>query len=436
MRLVRAAWAVTIALALTNAALIVIARRELATSGGDIIFASVGTVAAILYASTGLLIADRARSVIGWIFVVAGTSLALQILSSTYPAVGLLARPDSLPAPKLVSALLQPMWIGNLLSLALVLLLFPEGAPPSRGWRPLLFVVITGGVLGYVGSELNPVPLAPNTGMRFANPLGIERFGGAISTILVGLAWVNVLAAVGCAVALVLRFRHGGPELRQQIKWLGLAAAGAGVCLVVSLISLVACSCDNTVVGSISFTIFFLILALGVPAAIAIALFKYRLYDLDLIVNKAVLYVMLAAVFTIVYLAIVIGIGTLVGNRGNGLLTTIAAVVIAIAFNPIRERLRGREPRHVRQTRDAVRGPLRVLGERRRNLFLRRRAAAHGRDPGDRDGSGRGPRLAAPGERAATGGVLALGRGTGVGRPRERRGRKVPTGEHAAEVRH
>ena len=149
-----------------------------------------------------------------------------------------------------------------------------------------------------------------------------------------------MLAAVGCALALVLRFRHGRPELRQQIKWLGFAAAGAGVCLVVSLGSLVACSCDNSVVGSIAFSVFFLILAFGVPAAIAIALFKYRLYDLDLIVNKAVLYGMLAAVFTVVYLAIVIGIGTIVGNRGNGLLTTLAAVVVAIAFHPIRERLR------------------------------------------------------------------------------------------------
>jgi signal transduction histidine kinase len=437
MRLVRAAWAVTIALALTNAALIVIARRELATSGGDIIFASVGTVAAILYASTGLLIADRARSVIGWIFVVAGTSLALQILSSTYPAVGLLARPDSLPAPKLVSALLQPMWIGNLLSLALVLLLFPEGTPPSRGWRPLLFVVITGGVLGYVGSALNPVPLAPNTGMRFANPLGIERFGGAISTILVGLAWVDVLAAVGCAVALVHRFRHGGPELRQQIKWLGFAAAGAGVCLVVSLISLVACSCDNTVVGSISFTIFFLILALGVPAAIAIALFKYRLYDLDLIVNKAVLYVMLAAVFTIVYLAIVIGIGTLVGNRGNGLLTTIAAVVIAIAFNPIRERLRGFANRVVYGKRAT---PYEVLSEFSENV-----AGTYSSDDVL-------PRMAE---------ILATGTGAAEARvwlrlenelrpaaswpsdaapasvvPANGEVAKFPTGEHAAEVRH
>jgi signal transduction histidine kinase len=339
-RLVRAAWAITTVLVLTNAVLIVIARPVLTLAGGDILFAVVGTVAGALYASAGLLIADRARNVIGWILAFVGTNLNLTILASTYPAVGLLEHPGSLPAPKIVSALLQSTWVFELMSLAIILLLFPEGTPPSRRWRPVLSVAVIGTVLGFVASTLNPIPLNPDTGLRFPNPLGIERFGGAISTVLAGLAWIDVLAAVACAVALVQRFRHGGPELRQQIKWLGFAAAGAGACMVVTLGSLVGCHCNQSFVASIAFTIFFLILAIGVPAAIAIALFKYRLYDLDLIVNKAVLYAMLAAVFTIVYLAIVIGIGALVGSRGNGLLTTLAAVVIAIAFHPIRERLR------------------------------------------------------------------------------------------------
>jgi hypothetical protein len=436
-RLVGAAWVITIALALANGVLIVFARRGLATSGGDIIFASVGTVAAVLFASTGLLIADRARNVIGWLLVASGLSLGLQILSSTYPAVGVLAYPGSLPAPEVVSALLQPMWIANLLALAIILLLFPEGVPPSRRWRPLLFVVIAGGILGYVATALNPVPLEPNTGMRFANPLGIERFGGAISTILVFLAWVDVLAAIGCALALVLRFRRGGPELRQQIKWLGFAAAAAGACLVISLGSLVACSCDNSVVAAIAFTGFFLIIVLGVPGAIAIALFKYRLYDLDLIVNKAVLYTMLAAVFTLVYLAIVIGMGTIVGNRRNGLLTTIAAVVIAIAFHPIRERLR-RFANRVVYGKGAT--PYEVLSE-----FSEKAAGSYSSD----DVLPHMAEILATGTGAAEAHVwLRVGKelrpaaswppdtAPGPAVPANGEGAGHPSGEHVAEVRH
>ena len=144
----------------------------------------------------------------------------------------------------------------------------------------------------------------------------------------------------GCFAALIQRFRRGDRDLRQQIKWLGLVAAAAGSCVLISLASLVACSCDESVVGVVMFTALVFIVLLGVPASIAVALFKYRLYDLDLVVSKALVYGILAAVFTAVYVALVIGVGTIVGDRGNSFLTILTAVAIAVAFQPVRERVR------------------------------------------------------------------------------------------------
>jgi signal transduction histidine kinase len=88
------------------------------------------------------------------------------------------------------------------------------------------------------------------------------------------------------------------------------------------------------------FILLFIVILAGVPAAIAVALFKYRLYDLDLVVSKALVYGILAALFTLVYVALVIGIGTVVGDRGNSFLTIVTAVAIAVAFQPVRERVR------------------------------------------------------------------------------------------------
>ena len=100
-----------------------------------------------------------------------------------------------------------------------------------------------------------------------------------------------------------------------------------------------ACGCDESNIGIVSFLVLILVILFGVPAAIAVALFKHRLYDLDLVVSKALVYGLLAVAFTIVYVAIVIGIGTLLEASGNSFLTVLTAVVIAVAFQPLRQRV-------------------------------------------------------------------------------------------------
>jgi signal transduction histidine kinase len=338
-----AAWSVgslAAVLAVANVVLIVLARDELNNSEGDLLFGVVGAVAGVLYTAIGLLIAVRARNVIGWFLAAVGISYGVLGFGYAYAAVGLVTFPGSLPAAEEVAAALDGVWVFALTALSLLLLLFPVGRPPSPRWRPVLWFGIGGAVATYVGFLLKARPLRPVAGLSFPNPFAVDGLRAIVGPGLVVAAWMTVLAVAACFVGLIQRFRRGDAELRQQVKWLGLVAAATAASVLVSLASLVACGCDNSPVATVSFTLTSFIILLGVPAAVAVALFKYRLYDLDIVVSKALVYALLAAVFTAVYVAVVIGVGTAVGDRGNPFLTTLAAVAIAVAFQPVRERVR------------------------------------------------------------------------------------------------
>ena len=309
-------------------------------ANGDLAFAIVIEFGAVLYVSIGLLIAARARSAIGWFLTAVGLFYGLMVFGIAYGVVGVLTSPGSLPAAREVGAAFGQFWAYALLTLAMLLLVFPDGRPPSPRWHPVLWLGIGGALASYVLFLVKPKPIELVTGVTYPNPFATPSWESVAGPLLVIAVWVTVLASVASFVALIRRFRHGDAELRQQIKWLGLVAAACSACLAVILASLVACGCDNSTLAGLMYIVLIFIIALGFPAAIAIALFRYRLYDLDLVVSKALVYGALAALFTAVYVAIVIGVGTVIGDRGNSFLTIATAVAIAVAFQPVRERVR------------------------------------------------------------------------------------------------
>ena len=328
------------ALTLANIVLPALGHEALNNPDADLFFGIISTIASMLYVGIGLLIAVRARNVIGWYLVVVGLSYGLLAFGTAYGAAGIVTFPGSLPAAVEVSTLLSNLWIVALVSLTLILLLFPNGRPPSPRWRPVLWMTIGGAAASCILFLVKPAPIEPVVGTTVPNPFAIESLSWFTGSALVAAAWVTVIGVVGCFAGLIVRFRRGDGELRQQIKWLGLVAAVGAACLLTSLLSLVACNCDETGLGVVMFILLFIVILAGVPAAIAVALFKYRLYDLDLVVSKALVYGILAALFTLVYVALVIGIGTVVGDRGSSFLTILTAVAIAVAFQPVRERVR------------------------------------------------------------------------------------------------
>jgi signal transduction histidine kinase len=224
-----------------------------------------------------------------------------------------------------------------------MLLVFPTGALPSRRWRPVAAVAVAITGLALIGFTVTPrevtLPAPGGVSLTFPNPFAIRSLGHGILTTLLGtllgLTVFSVLLFVAAMVALVVRYRSGGPDLRQQIKWLAFAAAAAVACQVALVLTQAAGGNDSTatlVVGFVSALVFLF----GIPVAITIAILRYGLYEIDVIINRTVVYGLLAAAVTAVYVTIVAGIGTLAGYGGGPLLSVAAAVAIALLFQPLR----------------------------------------------------------------------------------------------------
>jgi signal transduction histidine kinase len=333
-------WIATALVALAGVVLTVVAWGDLVTS--DAVPNLVSAIAGLVYATLGVLIVRRAQNVFGWILAGLGLGLAFLSLTSAYAIIGLVTFPGSLPGPKVVGMIAELTWVLTAPLLVFMLFFFPTGRLPSSRWRPVFGIGIASLVLTWIGFLVNPVRYgmpAPGGSFRLLNPWGIDSLAKPISAVLVGTVWVLVLTVAAAFVSLVIRYRLGDRELRQQIKWVAFVAALALLCNVVAVLALVACRCDlsplaNVMFYGVEFFVFF-----GIPAALAIGILKYRLYEIDVIINRAVVYGLLAAAFTAAYLVIVVGIGSLIGyGVGNPLLTTIAAVAIALLFQPLRRR--------------------------------------------------------------------------------------------------
>lgn len=332
-------------------------------------------VAGIVYAMLGALIVRRARNVIGWILQGVGLGLALLSFASAYAVVGIATRPGSLPNPELLGTIAETTFVVTAPSLAFMLYFFPTGTLPSRRWRPILAIGILALVLTSLGFLVNPVSVgvpAPGGARRFPNPLGIGSLADVLSTALVVTVWLVVIAVGAAFAAIVVRFRSGGQEQRQQIKWVAFVAALTLVANVIATLSLVACHCDMSPVANVMFYAVEFLVFFGMPAALGIAILKYRLYEIDVIINRTVVYGLLAAGLTAVYVGVVIGVGTIIGRRGSSLLTIAAAVAIALLFQPLRQRAQRLANRLVYGERAT---PYQVLSE-----FAERMAGTYGID--------------------------------------------------------
>ena len=270
----------------------------------------------------------------------------------------------------------QLTWVLTAPSLAFMLFFFPTGRLPSSRWRPVFAIGIAAVVLTAIGFLLNPVTYgvpAPGGNIRFPNPWGIESSRTPSRPMLVGTVWAVVLAVGAAFVSLVVRYRRGDGELRQQIKWVAFVAALALLCNVVAALSLLACGCDLSPVANVMFYCVELFVFFGIPAAFTIGILKYRLYGIDVIINRAVVYGLLAAALTAAYLVVVVGIGSLIGyGVGDPVLTSIAAVGIALLFQPLRRRAQHVANRLVYGERAT---PYQVLSE-----FAERMAGTYGLD--------------------------------------------------------
>ena len=276
-----------------------------------------------------LLVIRRPENRIGWLFLLVGLVLGIGQFAGAYAAHALLVDPGSLPGGNLAGWISNVLWPLPFSALVLLFLWFPTGRVPSPKWRPVeIFTLALFGMLEAVAvitatASWNDPFTNGNTG------------GGPVNTALVVLFIVAIVAVpltiLTSFASTVVRFKGSTGDERLQLKWF---ATAAGLTAIVFAIS-VPFGGDSGV--------FSILTDLGLAflyVAITRAILKYRLYEIDVVIGRTVVFATLVAFITVVYIGLVVGIGALVGNQRSPLLSAIAAALVAVAFQPVRLRAR------------------------------------------------------------------------------------------------
>ncbi len=317
-------------LAATVAALAVSAGYGVAA--GDLTDAFAFAPVLLAFAGVGAIVAShRPANPVGWLFLAEGLGFAIGMATDAYARYATQAG----AASPVVS---WADWLGAAagelgLLFPLALLLFPDGRLPSRRWRPVAWLLIAAEAVLVITAVTSSAALRAQSSAVLLSPVRLipdSLADPVLNAVQIALIPLFVAAAAGCLV----RYRRSPGTVRQQIKWIAYAGLVTAAGLVVFGLAF------GDPLGA------FLILGPLIPVAAGIAIFRYRLYDIDVVISKTIVYGSLAAFITVVYVIIVAGLGSLgsgslhAGSRPNPWLSIVATAVVAVAFQPLRERLR------------------------------------------------------------------------------------------------
>jgi signal transduction histidine kinase len=273
-----------------------------------------------------LAVSRQPGNLVGWLFLATGVVAAMQLFTGElalflYRHGGPLLAVQWPPEGKLGMESL--LWV----SFHALPLLFPTAASRRR-WRPLAWFAL--GLIAFLAVAYAVAP-GPLDSPRVANPAGVG-LSGAFAGLFTGLAFVAVAACVLCVCSLFFRYHHADGDVRQQVKWFGLGVA-------FTLAALAALAAQSLGAHQWSLDVLGTVGILGVPVGAAIAILRFRLFDIDVVISKAIVYGSLAAFIAIVYVGLVAGVGQLAGAVGTPVLSAIAAAIVALAFQPVRRRM-------------------------------------------------------------------------------------------------
>ncbi|HXZ69427.1 MAG TPA: histidine kinase, partial [Streptosporangiaceae bacterium] len=299
-------------------------------ANGDLMNAFAFTPLLLAFAAVGAIVAShRPANPIGWLFQAEGLGFAVGVATDT------LAR-HAITAGAAPSSVAWADWLGAIggelgFLFVLAVLLFPDGRLPSPRWRVVAWLIIAGEALLVLMAVASSAALRAQISAVRVSPVRLIPDGVAdpvVNVVQTAFLPLFVAAAVGLAV----RYRRATPDVRHQIKWVAYASLlTAAAMLICGLVF-------SDPLGAL--------LGVGplIPVAAGIAIFKYRLYDIDVVISKTIVYGSLAAFITLVYVVIVAGIGSLgsgfgrAGSRPDLGLSILATALVAVAFQPVRER--------------------------------------------------------------------------------------------------
>jgi hypothetical protein len=298
-------------------------------------------VSFLAFPIVGALIASRhPKNPVGWICLAIGLFWMLIFLGDSIPGTG--------PYPVTIAALTQATWIPpvGLLGIYLILL-FPDGKLPSRRWRPLAWLSGVVMVLASLGITFAPGPLEGHPGVR--NPFGLEALGHPwVATAVFIVLLLLPLCMVASALSLVLRYRRSRGEEREQIKWIAFAATVVGLLYLIAMVSSLTFSGPWGGAGTPLWLGLLQQAALvtfsAVPIAVGFAVLNYRLYEIDLIINRTLVYGTLTITLVVLYFGGIVVLQrifvTLTGQQST-LAVVASTLLIAALFTPLRRRIQG-----------------------------------------------------------------------------------------------
>jgi signal transduction histidine kinase len=318
-----------------------------------------------LFPVVGYLMATRRPdNSLSWIMLAIGGAMALGALLEGYSGYAVHGGFGGRELGLIAVSLNNPMWVPVVgLPATFLLLLFPDGHLPSRRWRWFARILGASMVIIYLAIVLAPGKFGEEipTYANVRNPLGVEWLGPVLAVAL-GSIIILPIGVIGSLVALVQRFRRSTGIERLQLRWLVTAAAIVAILYTVALlIGFGGAWTANeqptwmTVLQNVAVFSFGLI-----PIAIGVSVLRYHLFDIDVVINRALLLGALAVFIAAVYVAVVVGVGALVGSRADPILSAAAAAIVALAFQPARSRAQRFADRLVYGERAA---PYEVLSE-------------------------------------------------------------------------
>jgi hypothetical protein len=333
------AWSLcALSLALTALSLLLLAFNRSDPNTHIYEYWQVDTLVPVSFSIIGAIVASRLpANPLGWLFCAAACVAAVDHFSAEYALYALLAQPTSLPAGEALAWLASWAWILYCGCIALSLLLFPNGRPPSRRWRWLAWLSVFLTIAGAVWVAFSPGVIGNLGSIR--NPLGIEGLPSGfkpVQTIMLALLFVAALST------LVVRLRRARGIERQQIKW------PAFTVVVVAGSSFLSDTAISEAIGlrwlEWAGYVIFIPALIGFPISIGIAIVRYRLYEIDLIINRTLVYGALSATLALIYFG---GVATtqaifraLTGQQEQPQLAiVISTLLIAALFNPLRRRI-------------------------------------------------------------------------------------------------
>lgn len=311
----------------------------------SIVSTLIGNLSILVFPTVGVLIfTRRPNHPIGWLFCLSQTGWAVNNLANGFGLYAQWARPDLIPiAHWVIWFLAWPGFISIALFLLLILL-FPDGALPTPRWKPLVRFIIIWAAICVVAAAFAPGPVDSSQVLRYDNPLGI---GGPLGSLLqvvnqFGQFPLVPLFVLG-GVSLVQRFRSASGQTRQQIKWLALAMVFVSVMVGFAFILLtVYPTAAVTPLWAQAFEQISILSLSLIPIAAGMAILRYRLYEIDRIINQALVYFSLTTALALVYFVSILvlqaALSAITGQGQSSVATVLSTLAMVGLFTPLRRR--------------------------------------------------------------------------------------------------